>query len=133
MRPSFVTDGHEKIEMYALRVKSPEPPMPFIILVPSTWVEFTHPKMSASRAVFMAITPSRLMTSGLFDISAGRMRILSWKKSRSANSCDSTSLEKVIEHVLANLHFPVRSSSRTESCTTSVYIMKLGNSLSMHR
>lgn len=29
-------------------MKSPEPPIPFIILVPSTWVEFTHPNMSAS-------------------------------------------------------------------------------------
>ena len=27
----------------ALRVKSPEPPIPFIIFVPPIWVEFTFP------------------------------------------------------------------------------------------
>ena len=43
MQPPFAVEGHEKIEMYALRVKSPEPPMPFIIFVPQMWVEFTLP------------------------------------------------------------------------------------------
>ena len=42
--PPFCVDGHEKIDRYALRVKSPEPPMPFIICRPITWVEFTLPK-----------------------------------------------------------------------------------------
>ena len=31
------------MEMNALRAKSPEPPMPFWILEPMTWVEFTFP------------------------------------------------------------------------------------------
>ncbi len=34
--PSLAVEGVVKIEMYALRVKSQEPPMPFIILVPRT-------------------------------------------------------------------------------------------------
>ena len=30
-------------DRWALRAKSPEPPMPFIMWVPPTWVEFTLP------------------------------------------------------------------------------------------
>ena len=71
--PSLVIDGQEKMEIYALRVKSPEPPIPFIIRVPVTWVELMLPKISASRAVFMEMTPSRRITSGLLEISDGRM------------------------------------------------------------
>ena len=54
--------------MYALRVKSPEPPIPFIILVPHTWVELMLPKISASRGVLMVIRPKRRATSGLLEI-----------------------------------------------------------------
>ena len=39
--PPFVTEGQEKMERYALRVKSPEPPMPFMIEEPQTCEEFT--------------------------------------------------------------------------------------------
>ena len=77
--PPLLALGQEKMEMKALRVKSPLPPIPFIMRVPSTWVELTLPKMSASMAVFMAMTPRRRITSGLLLISAGRITILSWK------------------------------------------------------
>ncbi len=43
MLPCLAVDGVTKQEMYALRVKSPEPPMPFCIFEPMTWVEFTLP------------------------------------------------------------------------------------------
>ena len=41
--PPLAVDGQLKIEMKALRVKSADPPTPFIILTPLTWVEFTLP------------------------------------------------------------------------------------------
>ena len=43
MSPSFAVDAHVKMEMYALRSKSPEPPMPFIIFVPEMCVELALP------------------------------------------------------------------------------------------
>ena len=41
--PPLTVEGHVKIEMKALRVKSPEPPMPFIICRPMTCVLLTLP------------------------------------------------------------------------------------------
>ena len=52
--PSFAVDGVVKMDNMAERVKSPEPPIPFIILVPDTWVELMLPNISASKAVLMA-------------------------------------------------------------------------------
>ena len=43
MSPPFAIDLVTKIAKCALRAKSPEPPIPFIILVPQTCVEFTLP------------------------------------------------------------------------------------------
>ncbi len=43
MSPPFAVDGAIMMEMKALRVKSPEPPMPFCMLVPIIWVELTLP------------------------------------------------------------------------------------------
>ncbi len=43
MAPSLAVEGDMKIERKALRAKSPEPPMPFMMRVPMTWVEFTLP------------------------------------------------------------------------------------------
>lgn len=80
--PSLAVEGVVKIEMYALRVKSQEPPMPFIILVPRTCVELTFPKMSASRAVLIVMSPSRRATSGLLESSSGRRQTCCLKKSR---------------------------------------------------
>jgi hypothetical protein len=41
--PPFAVDGQVKIERYELRVKSPEPPMPFMSCCPMTCVLFTLP------------------------------------------------------------------------------------------
>ena len=41
--PPFAVEGVMKIDTYALRAKSPEPPMPFWIREPITWVELTLP------------------------------------------------------------------------------------------
>ena len=41
--PFLALDGVMKIEMKALRAKSPEPPIPFMIEVPMMCVEFTLP------------------------------------------------------------------------------------------
>ena len=41
--PPLAVDGVMKIETKALRAKSPEPPMPFWMRVPITWVELTLP------------------------------------------------------------------------------------------
>ena len=43
MVPPLALEGVMKIEMKALRAKSPEPPMPFMIEVPMMWVELTLP------------------------------------------------------------------------------------------
>ena len=43
MAPPLAVDGETKQLNAALRVKSPEPPMPFCIFEPMTWVEFTLP------------------------------------------------------------------------------------------
>ena len=126
--PPFATDGQLNIDVYALRVKSAEPPMPFIIFVPTTCVEFTFPNMSASRAVFIVMTPSRRITSGLFDISAGRMITLSWKRSMFSKNSFMASVENVMEHVLAKRHLPDSISLSTESWMTSVYISNGGMS-----
>ena len=109
-------------------MKSPEPPMPFIILVPVTCVEFTLPKISASRAVFIVISPRRRTTSGLLVISPGRSMILSWKNPIFWNTSFNLSSLTVREQLLANLHFPSFIKSITASCTTSVYISKAGMS-----
>ncbi len=63
--------------MKEFRAKSPEPPMPLMIRVPLTWVEFTLPYRSNSTHPFIAITPSRLMTPTWLLIDWGRRRILS--------------------------------------------------------
>ncbi|MNF10865.1 hypothetical protein D3C80_2119410 [compost metagenome] len=41
--PPLAIDLVTNTARWALRAKSPEPPMPFIILVPQTWVELTLP------------------------------------------------------------------------------------------
>ncbi|CFO09949.1 Uncharacterised protein [Bordetella pertussis] len=41
--PFLAMDLVTKMDRCALRTKSPEPPMPFIIWVPPTWVELTLP------------------------------------------------------------------------------------------
>ena len=41
--PFFAVDGLRNIDRYPLRAKSPDPPMPFMILVPITCVELTFP------------------------------------------------------------------------------------------
>jgi hypothetical protein len=43
MQPDFAMEGQTKIDRYALRAKSPLPPMPFIIRQPPTCVELTWP------------------------------------------------------------------------------------------
>ena len=43
MAPSLASDGVMNDEMKPLRVKSPEPPMPFMIREPETFVELTLP------------------------------------------------------------------------------------------
>ena len=73
--PPLAVDGHVNIDRYALRVKSPEPPMPFIIFRPITCVLLTLPKMSTSIAVLIEMMPSRRMTSGMLEISCGRSRM----------------------------------------------------------
>ena len=80
--PPLAVDGQVKIERYALRVKSPEPPMPFIIWRPITCVLFTLPKMSTSMAVLIEMMPSRRITSGLLLISCGRSRMRGRNQSR---------------------------------------------------
>src|SRR5208282_676155 len=70
--PCFSTDGQVKIEMWAFLVKSPEPPIPFIICLPMRCVELTLPKRSTSSAVLIEMIPRRRTTSGLFEISCGR-------------------------------------------------------------
>ena len=42
-RPPWQSTGVTKIEMYALRAKSPDPPIPFWMREPITCVEFTLP------------------------------------------------------------------------------------------
>jgi hypothetical protein len=75
--------GQVKTDRYALRVKSPEPPMPFIIcFVPSRACCLTLPKISTSMAVLMEMTPSRRITSGLLLISCGRSRMRERNHSR---------------------------------------------------
>ena len=90
-------------------------PIPFIILVPTTWVELTLPKMSASRAVFIEITPSRRIISGLFEISPGRISTLSRKKSTFLKKRSIVSSENVSEHVLLKRHLPFSIRSSTAS------------------
>ena len=41
--PFFAVDGLRNADRKPLRAKSPEPPMPFMIRVPMTWVELTFP------------------------------------------------------------------------------------------
>ncbi|MNO10002.1 hypothetical protein D3C81_2335880 [compost metagenome] len=43
MLPPLAMDFVTNTARCALRAKSPEPPMPFIIFVPPTWVELTLP------------------------------------------------------------------------------------------
>ena len=100
--------------MYALRVKSPEPPIPFIILVPHTWVELMLPKISASRAVLMVIKPRRRATSGLLLISCGRRTNLSRKKSKLLMISWSLSAPIVNEQPLANFTRPAFINSTTK-------------------
>jgi len=63
--------GQVKIEMKALRVKSPDPPMPFMMLRPMIWVLFTLPNRSVSIAVLIEIRPSRRMISAGWRSPAG--------------------------------------------------------------
>ena len=74
----------------------------------------------------MEMTPIRRMTSGLLEISAGRIRILSANSFMSGKNSFSVSSLKVMEQVEANLHLPLRMRARTASCITSVYIMNGG-------
>jgi hypothetical protein len=41
--PPLASEGVMKIDKYALRAKSPEPPMPFMMDEPMMWVELTLP------------------------------------------------------------------------------------------
>ena len=66
-------------------------------------------------AVFMAMTPSRLATSGLLLISWGRKRILSLKKSTSPRNFSSASGEGLSAVVEAKSTFPLRMRSSMES------------------
>ena len=79
--PSLAVDLQENMEILEFLAKSADPPMPFMILVPKTWVLFTLPQMSASMAVFMAIRPRRSAISGWFEISSGRRISRDLKKS----------------------------------------------------
>ena len=72
MFPFLAVDGVVKIEIYALRVKSAEPPIPFIIFEPRTCVLLMFPKISASKAVLIVTNPKRRANSGLFESSDGR-------------------------------------------------------------
>ena len=56
--PPLAVDGERNIKMNALRAKSPEPPMPFMMLEPMRWVELTLPYMSASSMPFIARQPT---------------------------------------------------------------------------
>lgn len=47
-----------------------------------TWVEFTLPKISTSMAVLIEMMPSRRTTSGLLEISCGRIRMRERNHSR---------------------------------------------------
>lgn len=69
--------GHERVKLAGTADT-------VILLVPDTWVELMLPNISASKAVLMATRPRRRATSGLLEISCGRSRILSLKKSKFA-------------------------------------------------
>ena len=43
MLPRFAVLGDMKTEREPFRAKSPEPPIPFMILLPAMWVELTLP------------------------------------------------------------------------------------------
>jgi hypothetical protein len=64
----------------AFRKKSLEPPIPFNIPDPHTMVELAWPYISNSTGVFIAITPNRLMISGLFETCWERSNSLSYSR-----------------------------------------------------
>ncbi len=120
MSPSLAVDGVMNTEMKALRAKSPEPPMPFWMREPITWVEFTVPKMSASISPFMAMQPRRRISSGWLEISCGRRISLPrnwsirWFRSAAASGLSDRAVAE------ATVSLPDSSSSSIPSCNTSV-------------
>lgn len=73
-------DGVCIILNLAFRKKSLEPPIPFNIPDPHTKVELAWPYISNSTGVFIAITPNRLMISGLFETCWERSNSLSYSR-----------------------------------------------------
>ena len=92
--PPLAVEGQVKIERKALRAKSPEPPMPFIMFRPRTWVLLTLPVMSTSMAVLMEMMPRRRTTSGLL--------LISWGRSRSRGRKNSMFIVNVLQDGLAH-------------------------------
>ena len=122
--PFLAIDLVTNIAKWALRAKSPEPPIPFIIRVPHTCVEFTLPYISNSSAVFIAIIPKRRTISGWFEISWGRNTSLSLYCSKLLNTCALQRSDKTIELPDAKLSLPASIRSNVESCSTSEYIVR---------
>jgi len=87
--PPLAVEGQVKMERKALRAKSPEPPIPFIMFRPITWVLFTLPVMSTSIAVLTERIPRRRMISGLLVISCGRSTRRERKKSDYSRSTNN--------------------------------------------
>ncbi|MNV59759.1 hypothetical protein D3C71_1522030 [compost metagenome] len=77
MLPFLAVDGLRNADRNPLRAKSPEPPMPFMIRVPITWVELTLPYRSTSIIPFMPMQPRRRTSSGWLEISWVRMMMRS--------------------------------------------------------
>ena len=112
-----------------MRVKSPEPPMPFMIRLPMMWVELTLPYRSTSTMPFMPMQPSRRTSSGWLEISCGRMMMRSRKKSisRVKDACASGLRAKPVHE--ATRSTPLRSRSSMPSWMTSVNAVRSRNPL----
>ena len=65
-------EQYRQSERLALHKEMAEAPMPFIIRCPHKCVEFTWPKTSTSKAVFMEMMPNCRTMAGLLEISCGR-------------------------------------------------------------
>ena len=72
MLPCLAVDVLRNTDKKPLRAKSPEPPMPFMIELPITWVELMLPYRSASSIPFMPMQPRRRTSSGWLEISCER-------------------------------------------------------------
>ena len=71
--PFLAVEALRKIDRKPLRAKSAEPPSPFMMLLPITWVELMLPYRSASIIPFMPMQPSRRTISGWLEISCVRI------------------------------------------------------------